>query len=149
MSELKTLVTCNPREFLIQSNRIKKSLEKWLTVTDVMNIRKRKPATLEAIPIGASQEERAAVIERNKKASAEQGLKNLSAMWEAISEEHPDETLELMALCCFMNPAEIETCQMRDVMIAFNSLIGDEAVVGFFTSFISLAQMPTLNASKA
>ena len=148
MSELKTLVTCNPREFLMQTNRIKDSLEKWLTLTDVMNIRKRA-AALEMVPQDGTMEERAAVFERNKKASTDQAMRNLSAMWDAISKEHPDETLELMALCCFIEPVEIENYQMRDVFIAFNSLIKDRAMIDFFTSLASLVQINTSNASRA
>jgi len=148
MSELKTLATCKPSEFLRQTNRIKNSLEKWLTLTDILNIRKRA-AALEMVPKDGTTEERAAVFERNKKASEDQAMRNLSAMWDAISKEHPDETLELMSLCCFIEPAEIENYQMRDILTAFNSLINDKAVIDFFTSLASLARMNTLNASKA
>lgn len=148
MSELKTLATCNPFEFLAQTNRIKESVEKWLTVTDVLNIRKRT-AALEMVPKDGTPEERQAVFERNKQASTEQALKNLSAMWTAISVDHPKETVEVMALCCFIEPEEIVNYQTRDLMIAFNSLISDKAVIDFFTSFISLAQMGISNASKA
>ena len=62
MSELKTLATCNPYEFLAQTNRIKESVEKWLTVTDVLNIRKRT-AALEMVPKDGTPEERQAVFE--------------------------------------------------------------------------------------
>ena len=71
MSELKTLVTCKPSEFLRQTNRIKKSAEKWLTDTDIFNIRKRL-ATLEMVPQNATEEERKAIFERNKKLTEEQ-----------------------------------------------------------------------------
>ena len=148
MSELKTLATCKPSEFLKQSNRIKKSVERWLTDTDIMNIRKRV-ATLEMVPQDATAEEKKAVTDRNRKAVQEQALKNISAMWEAISEDHPDETLEIMALCCFIEPAEIDNHEMRDLLMAFNSLITDSAVIGFFTSLVSLAQMGISSASKA
>lgn len=148
MSELKTLATCKPSEFLKQTNRIKKSVEKWLTDTDIMNIRKRV-ATLEMAPHDATAEEKAAVEDRNKIAVRSQALKNISAMWEAISEIHPDETLEIIALCCFIEPAEIDNYEMRDLLMAFNSLITDSAVVGFFTSLASLAQMGISGASKA
>ena len=65
MGELKTLVNCKPSEFLKQTNRIKKSAEKWLTDTDILNIRKRLPA-LEIIPETATPEERKAIFNRNK-----------------------------------------------------------------------------------
>lgn len=147
-SELKTLATCKPSEFLRQTNRIKKSVEKWLTDTDILNIRKRIPA-LEMVPKGANEDEKKAVFERNKKATEEQARKNLSAMLDAILEEHPDETLELLGLCCFVEPENIDDYLITDYLTAFNSLISDKAVIDFFISLASLARMNTSNASKA
>lgn len=148
MSELKTLANCKPSEFLRQTNRIKKSVEKWLTDTDIMNIRKRLPA-LEAVPMEASVEERAEIVGRNKRAREEQAKKNISAMLDAILEEHPDETLEVLALCCFVEPENVDDHPMSAYLDAFNSLINDKAVIGFFTSLASLVQTNTLSASKA
>lgn len=148
MSELKTLANCKPSEFLRQTNRIKKSVEKWLTDTDIMNIRKRLPA-LEAVPMEASVEERAEIVGRNKRAREEQAKKNISAMLDAILEEHPDETLEVLALCCFVEPENVDDHPMSVYLDAFNSLINDKAVIGFFTSLASLVQTNTLSASKA
>lgn len=148
MSELKTLATCKPSEFLRQTNRIKKAAEKWLTDTDIMNIRKRL-AVLEMIPQDAAPEERQAIFERNKKLTEEQAMKNVSAMLDAILEEHPDETLELLGLCCFIEPEHVDDYKVSDYLNAFNSIISDKAVVDFFISLASLAQMSTSNASKA
>ena len=83
MSELKTLVTCKPTEFLKQTNRIKKAAEKWLKDTDILNIRKRMPA-LEMVPKDGTDEERKAVFNRNKKVAEEQAKKNISEMLNAI-----------------------------------------------------------------
>lgn len=148
MSELKTLVTCKPTEFLKQTCRIKKAVEKWLTVTDILNIRKRLPA-LEMVPQNATYEERKAAVERNKKLAEEQTRKNLSEMFDVILGEHPDETLELLALCCFVEPEHIDDYKVSDYLSAFNTIISDEAVIGFFTSLASLEQMNILDASKA
>ncbi len=148
MSELKTLANCKPSEFLRQTNRIKKSVERWLTDTDIMNIRKRLPA-LEAVPIEATVEERAEIVGRNKKAREEQAKRNVSAMLDAILEEHPDETLEVLALCCFVEPENVDDHPMSAYLDAFNSLINDKAVIGFFTSLASLVQTDILPASKA
>ncbi len=148
MSELKTLVTCKPSEFLRQTNRIKKAAEKWITDTDILNIRKRLP-DLEKMPQGASDEERKALFDRNKKAADEQVKKNLSAMLDAILEEHPDETLELLGLCCFVEPEHIDDYKVTDYLTAFNTIITDKAVLDFFTSLASLAATNTSNVSKA
>lgn len=148
MSELKTLATCKPSEFLKQTNRIKKAVEKWLTDTDIMNIRKRMPAA-EVVPIDATAEEKASIASKNKKAREEQAIKNASAMLDAIMEEHPDETLEILALCCFVEPGNVDDYPMSSYLEAFNSLINDKAVIGFFTSLASLVQTNTSPASKA
>ena len=148
MGELKTLVTCKPSEFLRQTNRIKKAVEKWLKDTDVMNIRKRLPS-LEVVALNATDEERREIAARNKKLSEEQAKKNLSAMLDAILEEHPQETLELLGLCCFVEPSEVDNYKVTDYLNAFNSIINDKAVIDFFISLASLGQTSTSNASKA
>ena len=43
MSLEKNLANCTPKEFLVQTNRLRKSAEKWLKATDIMNIRKNIP----------------------------------------------------------------------------------------------------------
>ncbi len=50
---IKTLSNCKPSEFLKQTNRIRKAVERWLTDTDIANIRKRQPIK-EMVPDGAS-----------------------------------------------------------------------------------------------
>lgn len=148
MSELKTLVNCKPSEFLKQTNRLKKSVEKWLTETDIVNIRKKVPA-LDPIPIDATVEKKAEIFAINKKRMEEQARKNVSEMLDAILEAHPDETLEVLALCCFIEPKDIDNYTMRDLLVPINSLLNDEAVIDFFTSLASLGQMITSDASKA
>lgn len=148
MSELKTLATCKPSEFLRQTNRIKKSVEKWLTDTDIMNIRKRVPV-YEMVPQGASDEDKKAIVDRNKQVADEQAKKNISAMLDAILEDHPDETLEVLALCCFVEPSDADNYPMVKYLEAFNSLINDKAVIDFFISLASLARMNTSSVLKA
>lgn len=148
MSELKTLATCKPSEFLRQTNRIKKSAEKWLTDTDILNIRKRMPV-LEIVPKDGTEEERKAVFNRNKAVAAEQAKKNISAMLDAVLEEHPEETLELLALCCFVEPENVDDHTVGEYLTAFNSLINDKAVLDFFTSLATLGQTHTSVVSRA
>lgn len=144
---LKTLHTCKPTEFLRQTNLIRKSVSKWLTDTDILNIRQRLPV-YETAPANASAEERAAVIKRNAAANKVQARKNLSAMLDAMLDEHPDETLEVLALCCFVDPENVDDYPITDYLEAFTSLISDEAVLGFFTSLASLGQTDISPAYK-
>ena len=43
---MKNLANCTPREFFAQSVKIKRSVEEWLDVTNLMDLRKTKPANL-------------------------------------------------------------------------------------------------------
>lgn len=126
---MKNLANCKPSEFLVQTNRIRKSVEKWLKVTDVIRIRKNVPPEKE----GQTKEER-------KEELAAQIQKNLSLMLDSILEEHPEETLELIALMCFVEPTNVDDYPMSFYIEAVTELINDKAVLGFFTSLVSLGQ---------
>ena len=144
-SNLKTLVSCKPTEFLRQTNRIRKSVEKWLTVTDIMNIRKRLPH-MEMIPLDATQEQKLEINERNEQAKREQIRENGMAILEAIMDEHAEETLEILALCCFVDPKDVDNHTVAEYLRAFNELMNDRDVLDFFTSLVRLGQMRTVNA---
>lgn len=126
---MKTLVNCTPREFLTQTVKIKKAVANWLTATDIMNIRKRKPTLAEGL---TKEQERAAYMD--------QARANISAMFDSIMEAHPDETLELLALMCFIDPKNVDDHPMDEYLTALNEMMGSEAVLGFFMSFQKLAQ---------
>lgn len=132
---MKTLANCKPTEFLVQTNRIRKHAEKWLELTGIMNIRKDVPPPVE----GQSQEERRKVLE-------EQMKKNTSRMLDAALEEHPQETIELLGLMCFVEPENVDDHPISYYLKAFSEVASDEDVVGFFTSLIKLGQTGTSNA---
>lgn len=129
---MKNLATCKPSEFLKQTNRVKKAAQKWLAATDIMNIRSEMPT----FPEGMSDEERQELIQ-------EQATKNFSRMLDSILEEHPEETLELLALCCFVEPENVDDYKVSDYIKAITELINDKAVLGFFTSLTRLGQRNT------
>jgi hypothetical protein len=129
---MKNLANCKPSEFLVQTNRIRKSAENWLTVTDIMNIRRNQPELKE----GMTKEER-------QKAMQEQVKKNLSKMFDAMLEAHAKETLELLALLCFVEPENVDDYPISDYLEAVNELLNDKAVLGFFTSLVKLGQKNT------
>lgn len=129
---MKNLANCKPSEFLAQTNKIRKAVAKWLTATDIMNIRKNMPELPEEI----SEEDRKAAV-------MAQAKENLSAMFDAILDEHPAETLELIALLCFVEPEDVDEHPMGEYITAINELLNDETTVSFFTSLTSLARMST------
>ena len=132
---MKNLANCKPSEFLKQTNRIRKSVQNWLTVTDIMNIRRTVPKFDEK----QSAEERKAAL-------AKQASENLSKMLDAIMDKHPDETLELLALLCFVEPEHVDDYKVSDYLISLNELVTDDAVMGFFTSLTQLAKNSGLTA---
>ena len=136
---LKTLVTCKPSEFLIQTNKIRKSAEQWMKATDFMNIRKETP-DLKAVALDATDEERQQINAENAKLMKEQSRKNFSKMLDAIMEEHPEETLELLALCCFVDPKDVDDYPVSAYLSAFAEIMNDEDTLSFFSSLVQLAQ---------
>ena len=137
---MKNLANCKPSEFLKQTNKIRKSVEKWLTVTDIMNIRKRMPEQMPEMNKGMSMDEGKDVLEKRQEMMAEQSWRNLSAMLDAMLEEHPDETLEILALCCFVEPENVDDHTVSEYLLSINELLADEAVRDFFSLLMSLVQ---------
>lgn len=137
---MKNLANCTPSEFLKQTNRIKKSVEKWLKATDIMEIRKRMPKGMPEVTADMSTSEKQKVLEKRQKMLREQSNKNLSAMLDAMLEEHPEETLEVLALCCFVEPEDVDSNPMSYYLRSVYEMIEDDAVKDFFTLLMSLAQ---------
>lgn len=134
---MKTLANCTPREFLKQTNRIRKVAEKWLTNTKILEIRKRMPELAEPKK-PSSKEELADNVEQRKAAFAEQARKNIFDMLDAMLDQYADETLELMALVCFIEPEEIDNYTMSEMFTAISEVMDDEGVVNFFGSLVRL-----------
>lgn len=132
---MKNLATCRPKEFMVQTLRIKKAAEKWLTATDIMGIRKNLPD----IPEDIDPEKRREIVQ-------EQGMKNLSAIFDAIFEKNPDATLDLLALACFVEPKDVDEHTMEEYMVALTEMMNNKAVNGFFTSLVRWGQTSTLTA---
>ena len=129
---MKNLANCKPSEFLKQTNLIRRSVSKWLTDTDIMNIRKRMPELSDE----ATEEEK-------KEATLEQAMKNLNAILDAVLDEHPDETLEVLALLCFVEPSHVDDYEVTEYFESFNELINNKAVLSFFLSLMRLANQVT------
>ena len=124
---MKNLANCSPTEFLRQTNRIRKSVQKWLTDTDIINIRKRLPD----IETDATDDDK-------KKALEEQARKNFNAILDAVMDEHPEETVELLALLCFVEPDDADNHTMDEYFSALDDMLNSQSVVSFFISAVSL-----------
>ena len=129
---MKTLANCTPTEFLIQTNRIRKAASKWLTLTKILEIRKTVP------------ERQGETAEEKREIMKEQINANLGAMLDAILDEHPQETAELLGLVCFVEPQDLSKHKMSEFLGAIGELISTPEVLDFF---ISLAQLGKLTTS--
>lgn len=130
---MKNLANCSPREFLVQTNKIRKSVERWLTLTDILNIRK----TLPQVDADASESDK-------KKAVENQVRMNLNKILDACLEEHPEETAELLGLLCFIEPEDLDNHKMTELFASFSEIMDSPEVIGFFTS---LARLGLTNTS--
>ena len=145
MEERKNLATCTPREFLKQTNRIRKSAEKWMNVTDIINIRNRKVEGLQKIPKDDFLEA-TRIRKENAEKIAEQSAKNLNDILNAALEEHIDETLEILALACFVEPENVDDYKISFYLRNLSDILSDKDVPGFFTSLAQLEQTGILKA---
>ena len=124
---MKNLANCKPSEFFVQTNKIRKSVAKWLTATEIHEIRKRLPKYDDKM----DAEERA-------KVRRDQMKQNMDAILDAVLEKHPEETIEIMALACFIDPKDADNHPMSEYLKSISELMADESVLSFFTSLASL-----------
>ena len=135
---MKTLATCNPIEFMVQTNRIRKAVWDWLQLTKIMDMRKKLPEAKE----GASKEEMRAALEAQIKINA-------GAMLDSILGEHPKETAEVLGLMCFIEPEDLVNHEMRELFGAFGELMGTPEVIDFFISLTRWDQTTTGDTVRA
>lgn len=142
------IATCSPTKAMAQCYKISEKLKKWLVDTDIIAIRNRVPELLdiEKIPDDATDEEKKRLrkdilvkIAENKMRSAEQMKENFFSMVSAICGEHPDETTDLLAMCCFVEPEKKDDYPMSFYMDAVSDIIENESVLRFFGSLVRLA----------
>lgn len=136
---MKTLANCTPLEFLKQTAKLRKATAKWLQDTNIINIRKRVPFFTK-VPSDATPEQKEEIVKANKKLADEQALKNINDILDAVLEAYPEETLEILALCCFIEPENVNDHPMSFYLTAFTEIMNDKCVMSFFTSLMQLAQ---------
>lgn len=134
---MKTLANCTPREFLKQTNKIKNAAKDWLTKTDIQGIRGRLPK----IDDGMSKEEK-------RKAFQDQAMDNAMEILDAVLDKHPDETIKIMCLCCFIEPEDADNHTMSEFLGRIADVLLDDNVASFFVSLASLGQRTTSDSAK-
>lgn len=139
---MKNLATCKPSEFVKQTARIKDAVENWLTATDVVNIRKRLP---DLIPVTDEMDEdvRRKALLKNLEAKRQQSMANLSAMFDSVFAEHPQETLDLIAMLCFVEPEDVDEHPVSEYLGSIYESLSDPNVIRFFGLFRKLGVLDT------
>lgn len=140
---MKNLVTCSPTEFLKQTNKIKKSVEKWLKVTDILSIRAKKPEGLMPYRKDLDPEEQKKVLEHNRQLVQKQAHENVMEILDQLLDKHPEETAELLALICFVEPEDKDNHPMREYLSSLAEMLNDDSIIDFFTSLTRWEQKST------
>ena len=140
VEERKNLVTCKPTEFLKQTSRIRKAAEKWMKAIGVLDIRKRKAEGLREITKDMDPEEVAAARLENARKIADQSRRNLLDIVTAALDDYPSETLEILALACFVEPENIDDHRVSFYLANLADILADPDVLSFFTSLAQLEQ---------
>lgn len=126
---LKNLATCKPSEFLSQTNKIRKAVSSWLTLTDIMNIRKRQPVLTDDM-----------TDEEKQEAVKKQTNENFNAILDSVLETHADETLEVLALASFVDPKDVDKHSVLEYIQSAEELLNNKDIISFFTSLVTLGQ---------
>ena len=132
---MKTIANCSPREFRVQTNKIRKAVANWLTLTNIMEIRKRVPKFTEGMDDAAKRD-----------AARKMAKENISAMLESAMGEHPNETAELLGMLCFIEPEDLDNHTMIEILTPVTEMISNPEVIDFF---ISLARLDRISTSTA
>lgn len=136
---MKNLANCTPKEFLKQTYRIKSAVEKWLKDIDLSSIRANVP---KLTPVtGLEGEELEKVKAENCKIMSKQIMENGMKILDNVMDKYADETVEILALCCFVEPSEAESHTMSEYLESIGDLLSDKGVLSFFTSLAQL-QLP-------
>lgn len=142
---MKNLANCTPREFIAQTALMADALEKWIDLTDLVNIRRNVP-DLPALPkLGENPGEeevirRERVIKERNQILRQAAVKNAFAFLRSALKTHPEETLEVLAYSCFIPLDRIDDYKMTDLMRSVTEMLKDEDVLDFFVSFKEMGQ---------
>ena len=140
---MKNLATCKPSEFIAQTAKIKNAVKNWVEVIDLMKIRATKPVYL-AYPIDATKEERESIFEQNEELKKKQAMENVNKILDNMLVSHPQETLNVLALCCFVEPEHVDDHSVDEYLQCIMEMVQNKSVVNFF-SLLAHLQTPVKN----
>ena len=129
---MKNLANCTPSEFIKQTVRLKDAVSKWLQTTEILKIRATKPKLI-AVPKDATKDEKEEITRENSENMRKQAIENLSMMIDKMFAEHPQETLEVLALSCFVEPDDVDNYTMDEYFCCLEEMAQSKSVVNFFS----------------
>ena len=141
----KNLANCTPDEFLDQTFLIMNAAEKFMKVNDILGIRSRKVEGLQEVPTDNEEEAERVRMENAKKITA-QRMKNAKDLLTSMMHTNKSETLELLALSCFIAPEDINNYSMPYFLRNVGEMISNQDVLAFFTSLAQLEQTGIFSA---
>lgn len=145
---MKNLATCKPTEFVAQTAKIREAVADWLELIDFQKIRSKIP-DYEVVSKEATAEEKADVIRHNAAILRKATADRLNELLDNMLAKHPQETLNVLALCCFVEPAEVDNHPMDEYFNCIMDMVENKAVLRFFSLLAQLDQTSTSKASKA
>ena len=137
---MKNLATCKPSEFVAQTAKIKDAVANWVEVIELLSIRATKPKYL-AIPENATLAEIEDIKNQNAALKKEQAMKNLNVLFDNMLVKHPKETLDVLALCCFVEPKDVDKHTMDEYLQCIIDMMQNKSVMSFF-SLLAQLEMP-------
>lgn len=137
---MNNLANCKPSEFIAQTVKIKKIVSKWLYEIDWNGI-KNEPLELKEAPETASAEERAAVYKENAKIVKDKSMERMSKLFDNAFEKYPDDTLAVLALCCFIEPQDVDKYSMSEYLGCITDLVSSKEVTNFFAFLATLRKV--------
>lgn len=142
---MKNLATCKPSEFIAQTAKIRDAVADWLDAIDFQRIRNRAPV-YEVAPADATAEQRAEVIRHNGEILKKQAAKNMGDILGNALTKYPQKTLEVLALCCFVEPDHVDDYNIDEYMDCIMDMAESKAVIRFFSLLARLDQTSTSRA---
>lgn len=122
---MKNLANCTPREFLAQAVKVADPLTAWMDEIGYKEIKQRRPDGYDQM----SKEEKL-------DAMAAKALENMSDILGKAMQTAPDRTLEVLALSCFVEPADIDKHPMSEYLRAVREMLESREVRDFFSLYL-------------
>lgn len=144
---MKNLANCKPTEFFKQAYKTKKAAEKWTKDLGIIELRNRKP-DLVKITKEMTPEEKQEAFEENRRRIKKAGFENTMEILEKALGADAEKTLEILALCFFIEPENIDDYEVKDFLQGVTELITTPEVVSFFTSVAQLEQTVSRKPSE-